>query len=74
MIELGYQYASTGISIRCQAGKNMQQGRIGQRATMDVPGQRGSNITICAELSSDGLLLQVPLTGPFHTESHFFSG
>jgi hypothetical protein len=41
---------------------------IGQRATVDVPGQRGANITMCAALSTDGLLLHKPLTGPYNTE------
>ena len=30
---------------------------IGKRATVDVPGQRGDNITMCAAISSDELLL-----------------
>ena len=40
--------------------KTRRRGRnlIGKRATVDVPGQRGANITMCAAISSDGLQLQ----------------
>ena len=41
---------------------------MGQRATVDVPGQRGANITMYAALSNDGLLLHKPLIGPLNTE------
>lgn len=41
---------------------------IGQRATVDVPGQRGANITMCAALSNDGVLLYKPLIGLYNTE------
>ena len=48
--------------------KTRRRGRnvIGQR--VDVPGQRGVNITTCAALSKDGLLLHKPLIGPYNTE------
>lgn len=50
--------------------KTRRRGRniIGQRATVDIPGQRGANITMCAAISSDGLLLHIPLIGPYNTE------
>ena len=35
---------------------------------MDVPGQRGANITMRAALSNDSLLLYKPLIGPYNTE------
>lgn len=41
---------------------------IGKRATVNVPGQRGANITMCAAISTDGLLLHRPLIGPYYTE------
>ena len=41
---------------------------MGKRATVDVPGQRGANITMCAAISSDGFLLHKPLIGPYNTE------
>jgi transposase len=36
--------------------------------TVDVPGQRGANITMCAALSNDGLLCHIPLIGSYNTE------
>ena len=41
---------------------------IGKRASVDVLGQRGANITMCAAISSDGLLLHKLLIGPYNTE------
>lgn len=57
--EAGFNLAKT----RCR-GRNV----IGQRATVDVPGQRGANSTMCAALSNNGLLLHKPLIGPYNTE------
>ena len=56
--------------------KTHRRGRnvIGQRATVDVPGQRGANITMCAVLFNDGLLLHKPLISPYNTEANLFSG
>ena len=57
-----------------EAGFNLAKTRgrgrnvIGQRATVAVPGQRGANITMCAALSNDGLLLHKPLIGPYNKE------
>ena len=48
---------------RCR-GRNV----IGQRAAVDVPGQGGANITMCAALRNNGLLLHKPLIGPYNTE------
>ncbi len=38
--------------------KTWRRGRnfIGQRATIQVPGQRGANITMCAAISEDGVV------------------
>lgn len=35
---------------------------------MEVPGQRGGNITMCAAMANDGLLLNTPLIGSYNTE------
>ena len=50
--------------------KTLRRGRnvIGKRATVDVPGQRGANITMCAAISSAGLVLQKSQIGPYNTE------
>ncbi len=56
--------------------KTPRRGRnvTGQRATVDVPGQGEANITMCAALSSDGLLLYKPLTGSYNREANLFLG
>ena len=41
---------------------------IRKRATVDVLGQRGDNITMCPAISSDGFLSHKPLIGPHNTE------
>jgi hypothetical protein len=57
-----------------EAGFNLAKTRwrgrnvIGKRASVDVLGQRGSNITMCAAISSDGWLLHKPLIGTYNTE------
>lgn len=50
--------------------KTRRQGRnvIAKRATADVPDQRGANITMCAAISSAGLVLQKIQIGPHNTE------
>ena len=57
--EAGFNLAKTR-----QRGRNV----IGKRTTVDVPGQRGDNITMCAPISSDGWLLHKLLIGPYNTE------
>ncbi len=57
--EAGFNLTKT----RCW-GRNV----IGKRATVDVPGQRGANITICAAISTEGVLLHKPLIGPYNSE------
>lgn len=58
-----------------EAGFNLsiaRRGRniIGHRALINVPGQRGSNITFCAAVSQNGLLQRHANMGPYNT--HFF--
>ncbi len=50
--------------------KRRQRGRnvIRKRATVDVPGQRGANITMCAAIANAGLLLHRCQVGPYNTE------
>ncbi len=57
--EAGFNLAKT----QCR-GRNV----IRKRATVDIPGQRGANITKCAAISTDGVLLHKPLIGPYNTE------
>ena len=50
--------------------KTRRRGRniIGQRAIVQVPGQRGGNISLCAAISIQGLLHHQAKLGPFNTE------
>ena len=50
--------------------KTRRRGRniIGQRAIVQVPGQRGGNISLCAAISLQGLLHHQTKLGPFNTE------
>jgi hypothetical protein len=57
--EAGFNLAKT-----CRRGIKV----IGKRATVDVHGQRGANITMCAVISSAGLVLQKCQIGPYNTE------
>ncbi|KAL3976810.1 potassium voltage-gated channel Shaker-related subfamily A, beta member 1 [Sarotherodon galilaeus] len=56
-----------------EAGFNLAKGRkrgrniIGHRATVDVPGQRGGNITMCAAISETGVATHIPSLGPYNT-------
>lgn len=49
--------------------KKRKRGRniIGQRATVNVPGQRGGNITICAAISRNGVVAHNAVLGPYNT-------
>ena len=57
-----------------EAGFNLAKKRgrdrniIGKRATVAVPGQRGANITICAAISNNGVLLHKSRIGTYITE------
>lgn len=48
--------------------KTRRRGRsfIGQRATIQVPGPRGANITMCAAISEDGVVGRRPHIGPYN--------
>ncbi|MCI4378791.1 hypothetical protein PGIGA_G00220210 [Pangasianodon gigas] len=54
----------------CNLPKSHCRGRnlIGRRGTVDVPGQRRANITMCGAISDDGLLLHKPLIRPYNTD------
>ena len=43
--------AGFNLNTRRRRGRNV----IGQRATVDVPGLRGGNITMCAAISRNGV-------------------
>ncbi|XP_045562373.1 uncharacterized protein [Salmo salar] len=57
-----------------EAGFNLAKGRrrgrniVGHRATADVPGQRGGNITMCAAISENGVATHIPSLGPYNTQ------
>lgn len=50
--------------------KTRRRGRnfIGQRATIQVPGQRGANISMCAAISEDGVVGRRPRIGAYNAE------
>lgn len=56
--------AGFNLAKRRRRGRNV----IGQRATVDAPGQRGANITMCAAIGHTGLLLHKCQVGPYNTE------
>ncbi|XP_056885554.1 uncharacterized protein LOC130523939 [Takifugu flavidus] len=56
--------AGFNLTKRRRRGRNL----IGHRATIDVPGQRGGNITMCAAISDNGVLTHIPLMGPYNSE------
>ena len=49
--------------------KTRRRGRniIGQRAIVNVPGQRGGNITLCAAINHHGILHHHSILGPYNT-------
>ncbi|KAJ4940174.1 hypothetical protein JOQ06_026483 [Pogonophryne albipinna] len=57
-----------------EAGFNLSKVRrrgrnlIGQRATVFVPGQRGGNITLCAAISTQGVLAHIPVMGAYNSQ------
>ncbi|XP_073704232.1 uncharacterized protein [Garra rufa] len=57
--EAGFNLAKTR-----RRGRNV----VGQRAVVNVPGQRGGNITLCAAISVQGVLHHHATLGPFNTE------
>lgn len=56
-----------------EAGFNLTKARrrgrniIGHRAIINVPGQRGGNITLCAAISQHGVLLRHAKMGSYNT-------
>ncbi len=56
--EAGFNLAKTR-----HRGRNV----IGQRAVVNVPGQRGGNITLCAAISVQGVLHNHATLGPYNT-------
>ncbi|XP_016366756.1 uncharacterized protein LOC107707284 [Sinocyclocheilus rhinocerous] len=56
--------AGFNLTKRRRRGRNI----IGHRATVDVPGQRGGNITMGAAISENGVLTHIPIIGPYNTE------
>ncbi|KAJ8351661.1 hypothetical protein SKAU_G00231370 [Synaphobranchus kaupii] len=56
-----------------EAGFNLSKVRrrgkdiIGQRDTINVPGQRWGNITMCAAISRDGVMPHIPTIGPYNS-------
>ncbi len=56
--------AGFNLAKRRRCGRNV----IGKRATVDVPGQRGANITMCAAIANAVLLLHRCQAGPYNTE------
>ncbi|KAJ8395943.1 hypothetical protein AAFF_G00026510 [Aldrovandia affinis] len=49
--------------IKRKRGRNI----IGQRVTVNVPGQREGNITICAAISMNGVVVHNVVLGPYNT-------
>ncbi|XP_044040880.1 uncharacterized protein LOC122870620 [Siniperca chuatsi] len=56
--------AGFNLTKRRRRGRNI----IGHRATVDVPGQRGGNITMGCAISENGVLTHIPIIGPYNTE------
>ncbi len=56
--------AGFNLSKRKRRGWNI----IGHRATVDVPCQRGGNITMGAAISENGVLMHIPIIVPYNTE------
>ncbi|KAM9399517.1 uncharacterized protein ACWYII_031651 isoform 1-T1 [Salvelinus alpinus] len=56
--EAGFNLAKTR-----SRGRNI----IGHRAIINVPGQRGGNITMCAAISQNGVLHHHAILGPYNT-------
>ncbi|XP_031723080.1 uncharacterized protein LOC116394257 [Anarrhichthys ocellatus] len=56
--------AGFNLTKRRRRGRNV----IGQRAIVEVPGQRGGNVTICAAISNHGVLHHHVTLGPYNTQ------
>ena len=56
--------AGFNLAKRRWCGRNV----VGHRATVDVPSQRGGNITMCAAISENGVVTHIPSLGPYNTQ------
>ncbi|XP_046733424.1 uncharacterized protein LOC124403737 [Silurus meridionalis] len=56
--------AGFNLQKRRQRGRNI----IGQRAIIEVPGQRGGNITLCAAMCLEGLVHRHAVLGSYNTQ------
>lgn len=56
--------AGFNLAKRRRRGRNI----IGQRAIVEVPGQRGGNVTLCAAISNGGVLHHHATLGPYNTD------
>ena len=56
-----------------EAGFNLAKGRrhgnnlIGRRVTIGTPGQHGGNISMCADISENGVSTHIQHIGPYNT-------
>ncbi len=55
--------AGFNLTKRRKRGRNI----IGQRAIVEVPGQRGGNITMCAAITHHGVIHHHATLGPYNT-------
>ena len=55
--------AGFNLTKRRRRGRNI----IGHRAIVNVPGQRGGNVTMCAAISQRGVLHRHASLGPYNT-------
>lgn len=55
--------AGFNLTKRRKRGRNI----IGHRAIIQVPGQRGGNVTLCAAISNRGVLHRHVKVGPYNT-------
>lgn len=56
--------AGFNLTKRRRRGRNI----IDHRATVDVPGQRGGNITMGCAISENGVLTHIPIIEQYNTE------
>ncbi|KAL0149334.1 hypothetical protein M9458_055372 [Cirrhinus mrigala] len=63
--QLRYDYVQAGFNL----SKTRRRGRniIGHRAIINVPGQRGGNITMCEAISQNGVVHHHATIGPYNT-------
>jgi hypothetical protein len=59
--------ASFNLAKTLRRGWNL----IGQWVTVQLPGQRGGNISMCAAISEDGVVGRRPLLGSYNASRYF---